>query len=234
MENMKNNLYQKIAKARLLFLNSRAKKTGFNQFSNFSYFQLSDILTAGLPICEEVGICPVITFEEGYAVMTVYDADSEATVEIRSPLAESNLKGMSPIQNVGSIETYSRRYLWMALLEVIEPDTIDSQGTDAFDAGSSESTFTSTNTAKVTRAPKATKKDTREAKAISPDKSYGKTTWTALAKYFGYSKDLPIEEQKEVLSETKRYLKESFGIEKLEEISEELSQEILSSIGSAS
>jgi len=41
-------------------------------------------------------------------------------------MAEANLKGAHPIQNLGAVLSYQRRYLWMAALELVEGDPIDS------------------------------------------------------------------------------------------------------------
>ena len=36
------------------------------------------------------------------------------------------MKGNQPIQNLGAVETYTRRYLWVAALEIVEHDALDS------------------------------------------------------------------------------------------------------------
>jgi hypothetical protein len=41
-------------------------------------------------------------------------------------MAEANLKGAHPIQNLGAVLSYQRRYLWMAALEIVEGDAVDS------------------------------------------------------------------------------------------------------------
>jgi hypothetical protein len=41
-------------------------------------------------------------------------------------MAEANLKGTHPIQNLGAVETYSRRYLYVTALEIVEHDALDS------------------------------------------------------------------------------------------------------------
>jgi hypothetical protein len=40
-------------------------------------------------------------------------------------MAEANLKGTHPIQNLGAVETYQRRYLWMTAMEIVEHDALD-------------------------------------------------------------------------------------------------------------
>jgi len=40
-------------------------------------------------------------------------------------MAEAPLKGTHPIQQIGAVETYSRRYLWVAALEIVEHDGLE-------------------------------------------------------------------------------------------------------------
>ena len=54
------------------------------------------------------------------------DVDNpESMITINSPMAEAALKGCHPIQNLGAVETYTRRYLWVTALELVEHDAID-------------------------------------------------------------------------------------------------------------
>ena len=56
----------------------------------------------------------------------VTDVDDQSNVTITSPMAEAALKGAHAIQNLGAVETYSRRYLWMTAMEIVEHDALDS------------------------------------------------------------------------------------------------------------
>jgi len=40
-------------------------------------------------------------------------------------MADAHLKGCHPIQNLGAVETYSRRYLYVTALEIVEHDALD-------------------------------------------------------------------------------------------------------------
>jgi hypothetical protein len=40
-------------------------------------------------------------------------------------MADANLKGAHPIQNLGAVETYTRRYLWVTAMEIVEHDVLD-------------------------------------------------------------------------------------------------------------
>jgi hypothetical protein len=67
-----------------------------------------------------------VTFNTEYAQLCITDVDDGTVIVITSPMAEAALKGAQPIQLMGSIQTYQRRYLWMAAMELTEHDSIDS------------------------------------------------------------------------------------------------------------
>jgi hypothetical protein len=41
-------------------------------------------------------------------------------------MSTAALKGCHEVQNLGAVETYIRRYLWVTALEIVEHDAIDS------------------------------------------------------------------------------------------------------------
>jgi hypothetical protein len=125
------SIYKKLASARKDFHSRQLKKSGLNKFAGYSYFELSDFLVPGLECFETQGLVPVISFGEDVAKMVIYDTDSEATIEITSPMSSVELKGCHPVQNLGAVQTYLRRYLWVAALEIIEHDAVDSAPQDA-------------------------------------------------------------------------------------------------------
>ena len=49
----------------------------------------------------------------------------EEVIIVTSPMSEAALKGCHPVQNLGAVETYIRRYLWVAALEIVEHDALD-------------------------------------------------------------------------------------------------------------
>jgi hypothetical protein len=126
MPKVATSIYRKLGDARNAFHALQLKKSGKNTFAGYSYFELSDFLIPGLKCMSDSGLMPVVSFENSRAVMRIFDMDSDAVIEIESPRAEANLKGCHPIQNLGAEETYQRRYLWMAALEIVEHDALDS------------------------------------------------------------------------------------------------------------
>jgi hypothetical protein len=121
------NVYQKLNKARELFHKKELRKSGQNKFAGYSYFELGDFVMPALEIFKEVGLTSVITFGAEVAEMVIVDNDKpESIIVIRSPMSEASLKGCHPVQNLGAVQTYLRRYLWVAALEIVEHDALDS------------------------------------------------------------------------------------------------------------
>lgn len=128
------NVRQKLAKARLYFLNQKVQKSGKNMHLEFKYFELEDIVPPAIRIFARVGLTTTIDFTDESAVMKVYNVDNaeEAPMEFRVPYREvkpiisnQGKEVTNPMQALGSSITYLRRYLWMAVLDITEPDDID-------------------------------------------------------------------------------------------------------------
>ena len=119
-------VYQKLNAARKQFHTLQLKKTGLNKFAGYSYFELGDFLIPALNVCEQNGLCAFISFGKDLASMQIVCADTGESIAITSPMAEAQLKGCHPIQNLGAVETYTRRYLWVSALEIVEHDALDS------------------------------------------------------------------------------------------------------------
>lgn len=118
-------VYQKLQKARLKLQAMPLKKSGFNSFANFNYFELGDFLPAINTIFDEMNLCSIFSIENGEAVMRIIDTEFGGTIFFRSPLADANSGKAPPIQALGSQHTYLRRYLFLNALEITEHDAVD-------------------------------------------------------------------------------------------------------------
>jgi hypothetical protein len=120
-------VFKKLQQARVSLLDANLKKSGKNKFAGFEYFELGDFMPTINKIFLDVGLCGVVHFTNDYAILTIYDADSEAaeSIDFRSPMVfASNPKGQA-IQDLGSTHTYLRRYLWLLAMDIVESDTVD-------------------------------------------------------------------------------------------------------------
>ena len=119
-------VHRKLMEARIRLQSTELKKSGVNKFAGYSYFELGDFIPAIQQIFYDVGLCGIVSFRSDYAELMICDTDDGTMITITSPMAEANLKGAHPIQNLGAMESYQRRYLWMTALELVEHDAIDS------------------------------------------------------------------------------------------------------------
>lgn len=121
------SVYQKLNEARAEFHTLKLKKTGKNAFAGYQYFELGDFLLPAMEVFGKHGLCAIVSFESELATMRIVSTDPKDTGEIviTSPMGSAALKGCHEVQNIGAVETYQRRYLWVAALEIVEHDALD-------------------------------------------------------------------------------------------------------------
>lgn len=129
----KMNVYQKLAIARAELGNRPLKKSGFNKFSGFSYFELSDFISEITKIFKDLNLVSVFKIKPNdlgieTAYMDIVNADNpNDIVSFEASTAEAAVKGASTIQVLGAKHTYMRRYLWLEAMEIAENDAQDAQ-----------------------------------------------------------------------------------------------------------
>ena len=120
------NVYGKLLEARKRFLETGIKKTGVNRYAEFKYFTLDDIIPSKQAIFRDLGLSDIISFGTEVATLTIFNVDNpEETIEFMSQLAPDESLIKNPIQKVGAIQTYVRRYLYLLALDIIESDGIE-------------------------------------------------------------------------------------------------------------
>jgi hypothetical protein len=120
------SVHKKLMAARVKLQATEMKKSGLNKFAGYSYFELGDFIPHIQTIFNEIGLCGVVSFDSTHATLCITDVEDGTQIVVTSPMAEANLKGAHPIQNLGAVESYQRRYLWMTAMEIVEHDIIDS------------------------------------------------------------------------------------------------------------
>lgn len=120
------NIYEKLQNMRVELQQKNIKKSGKNKFAGYDYYELADILPPINELQAKYKTCSFIKFNKDEAVLTITNSETpDEKIEFTSPMAELTLKGTHPIQNLGGIETYQRRYLYMAAWEIVENDYFD-------------------------------------------------------------------------------------------------------------
>jgi hypothetical protein len=126
------SVHKKLMQARVKLQGTEMKKSGLNKFAGYSYFELGDFIPHIQNIFNNVGLCGVVSFDATHATLCITDTEDGSQIVVTSPMAEANLKGAHPIQNLGAVLSYQRRYLWMTAMEIVEHDILDaSSGSEA-------------------------------------------------------------------------------------------------------
>lgn len=120
------NVYQRLNMAREKFHALKLEKTGHNKFAGYKYFELADFLIPAMRVFNECGLSGFVSFGKEAAEMRIVNVEKpDDFFAITSPMSSAALKGCHEVQNLGAVQTYLRRYLWVAALEIVEHDAVD-------------------------------------------------------------------------------------------------------------
>ncbi len=119
------SVHKKLMEARIRLAASKLEKTGENKFAGYKYFELGDFLPTAQAIFNELGLCGIVSFTKEIAKLTITCVETGGELQITSPMGSAALKGCHEVQNIGAVETYQRRYLWVSAFEIVEHDALD-------------------------------------------------------------------------------------------------------------
>ena len=119
------SVYTKLMQARLILQGKQLNKSGHNKFAGYKYFELGDFLPVVQNIFAELKLCGYVSFFPDVAVLTIVDTEDGTMLNINSPMSSAALKGCHEVQNLGAVQTYLRRYLWVTAMEIVEHDALD-------------------------------------------------------------------------------------------------------------
>lgn len=123
-----NSVMKKLQQSRVDWQSKPRKKSGFNKFQNFKYFVLKDILPTVNEIFNKNGLYSQYNLTKDYAELIITDSSTGDYLTYRIPVQKLDNPTM---QNIGAINTYSKRYLYMNALEIEEDeDELNSQDLD--------------------------------------------------------------------------------------------------------
>lgn len=217
MDNNKLNLYQKIAKIKGEMAKAKLPKTGYNGYTKFNYFQLDDFEPFLEKLCSDYGLVTFFNFTLDTAYMAVINSDEpEQSIEIKSPISIAGKTG-NPMQDIGAMQTYARRYLFMSFFGITESDTLDAViGKDKPQAQThSQPEKVDSNTSQPTRP-------SNQSKASDEDIDF-MSVWKKTLAHFGYDtkKAKESESNKNALSNAKDLVSQRYGKGSITELTKE-------------
>lgn len=120
------NLFTKLQAIKVELLNSNLRKSGKNKYSNYDYYELSDFLPTISTLCSKYGVFTTVSFNNELATLTAINCENTTeTYSITSPMRDVELSSCNAIQSLGGVETYQRRYLYMSMFDIVDPDQFD-------------------------------------------------------------------------------------------------------------
>jgi hypothetical protein len=124
-------VYNRLQTVAVELQKTELKKSGMNKFAGFKYFELADFLPTVNELFLKNGLAGYCSFTSELASLTIADIETGETIVVTSPMVDIEMKGANAIQALGAVETYSRRYLYLAALGIVENDTVDSKPMDS-------------------------------------------------------------------------------------------------------
>ena len=163
------------------------RKTGRNTHLNYDYFTLDDFLPQATELIAKAGLCTV--FNVGYDSNGVETATLTLTngidrITFTTPTA--GVPHQEGIFETGSKITYCKRYLYMNLLELTEPDVAE---------------ITNVGSDKPAEVKKATPKQVEMIRSLYDDENIAK-----MLEYYGIEtlEDMPLKSASDVISRKKK------------------------------
>ncbi len=149
------SVHRKLMAARLELQGRKLNKSGHNKFAGYKYFELGDFLPSIQEIFAQQGLCGVVSYLPDVAVLTITDMDDGTYIHVNSPMSSAALKGCHEVQNLGAVQTYLRRYLWVTAMEIVEHDALDATtGSETVNAKQPFKPATKADITPVAQAPK--------------------------------------------------------------------------------
>ncbi len=119
------NLLEKMNEIKIELSHS-IKKSGKNKFTGFDYFELGDFIPQMLDLCKKHKVFTSISFTDSLATLTITNAEKmDEQIIVTSPMSSASLKGCHDVQNLGAVQTYLRRYLYISAFDIVESDELD-------------------------------------------------------------------------------------------------------------
>lgn len=119
------SVHKKLMQARIMLQGKQLTKSGHNKFAGYRYFELGDFLPVVQEIFYEIGLCGTVSFFIDAANLVITDTEDGSQITLISPMSSASLKGCHDVQNLGAVQTYLRRYLWVTAMEIVEHDALD-------------------------------------------------------------------------------------------------------------
>lgn len=120
------NIYQKLQKCKVELQKKSLKKSAYNDYGKYNYFELGDFIPDINELCEKYQIFNFVTYPNDTALLTLEDLEEkDSKIEWSMPFKVTPLKNCTEMQSIGAAQTYARKYLYETAFEISEHDSLD-------------------------------------------------------------------------------------------------------------
>jgi len=119
---------QKIQDAKECF--DKVEKTGYNNYQKYNYIESESLFPVVREVCKKFNLRTKFLWqvEEGKLQLIITDCDDGSTDISELPIPVFNDADPGKfMQNVGRVQTYAMRYLYLQVFEIAVPDEIDNR-----------------------------------------------------------------------------------------------------------
>lgn len=121
-----STVYEKLQAVRAELAKTAIQKSGNNEYSGYSYYELDDFIKPVTQLLNDHKLCTAFDFTNHFAVLKVINSEKPGEfITFHSPMAKAEVKGCQAIQNLGAVETYERRYLYLMAFDISESDGLE-------------------------------------------------------------------------------------------------------------
>ncbi len=127
---IRQNVKRKLMQARAAIQSLKIRKSGRGIAGGgrtYEYYELDDIVPHIIKIFNGLGLISIFQMDATGATLRVEDVDSDECILFTSPIPATPgaQYPRSPMQELGSMHTYLRRYLFINALDICESDTVE-------------------------------------------------------------------------------------------------------------
>ena len=120
------NIYEKLQQARVTLQKAGIKKSGYNPFAKFDYFELKDFLPKVNEIFLELKLFSKFDLLENEGILAIINTENpEENIIFTTPKAVIETRGQNGLQQIGTTHTDLKRYCYYNALEIIINDEIE-------------------------------------------------------------------------------------------------------------
>ena len=122
-----SQLLLKIQRVKNVLLNSKITKTGYNNYTKYSYFELQDITPVIIPALLEEKLASKFYMNDERIYLQIIDTETGAWDQVSTKLKvyprHDSPKGDLTylMKDEQAAQTYARRTLWLLMLDIVEP-----------------------------------------------------------------------------------------------------------------